>query len=167
MDESDSTQAHNGVSDIFTELIAKNFPSECKGSLQNLVEEAKKSEWRESILLLFNQCYQTAPSPSAADFTTLFSGTAPQPKVGSPHLELRSAEPLSLKRLNEVSMLPIRAAKASALQSRLIPSSSTITSHIRKARNVTWQYKRSLPTTEGIYSLPNPVPCYFAMLFQQ
>ncbi|KAL7543894.1 hypothetical protein ACHAXR_013387, partial [Thalassiosira sp. AJA248-18] len=135
-DESESTTQTHGVSDvIFTELIANIFPSECKGSLQTLVEEAKSSQWRESILLLFNKCYQTKPSPGAPDFSTLFSGTAPQPIAGgSPNIELRSAKPLTLKHLNEASMLPIRAAKASALQSRMISSSST--SHIsRKARS--------------------------------
>jgi len=134
-EESESMQSHAGASDMFTELVAKNFPSECTRSLENLVDEAAKSEWRESILLLFNQCYQTTPNPGATDFSTLFSGTIPQQKVGNPNLELRSAEPLVLKHLDETSMQPVRAAKASALQSKMISSSSASSSHIRKARN--------------------------------
>mmetsp|Transcript_5230 Transcript_5230/g.11836 ORF Transcript_5230/g.11836 Transcript_5230/m.11836 type:complete len:3618 (-) Transcript_5230:38-10891(-) len=133
-------KSQNDASDIFPELIVKSFPSKCKVSLESLVKEAKTSEWRESILLLFNQCYQTAPNPadSATDFSALFSDTAPQPITGveCPNLESRSAQPLALQRLTETSMLPIRAAKASALQSRSISSSSSSSSsHIRKARN--------------------------------
>lgn len=141
--ESSSKAAHD-VPDIFTELIVKSFPLECNGSLQNLIEEAKTSEWRESILLLFNQCYQEATNPAdhrsstTTDFASLFSDTAPQANAGvaglCPNLESRSAKPLALKRLNETSMVPIRAAKASTLQSRMVSSASS-TSHIRKARN--------------------------------
>ena len=131
-----STQATHGVSssDIFIELMVKSFPSECKGSLQSLVEEAK-SEWRETILLLFNQCY---PRPSSTDFSALLSDTSDQATAGAgcPILESRSAKPLVLKRLNELSMVPVRAAKSSALQSRMVSSASSAT-HIRKTRNDT------------------------------
>ena len=138
IDKAEPTQQQTrDVSDIFTEFIVKSFPSECKASLRNLVEEAKRSQWRESILLLFNQCYETtmpSPSPSGTDFSSLFSSIATDPQpitgVGCPKLESRSAQPLALKRLYEASMVPIRAAKASVLQSRMIS-----TSHIRKARN--------------------------------
>ena len=86
---------HRGP-DIFTDLIAKNFSAECKESLEKLVEASKKAEWSQSILDLFNRCYQnTKPSPDAIDFSAVFSGTSPQPITGgSPNLQLRSGNKL-------------------------------------------------------------------------
>ena len=136
--ESISQQYPQDVSDIFTQLIAKSFPSQCKASLKKLVDEATKLEWSESILCLFNQYYGSAnksTSSKGLDFSSLFSDTASHPVCGAgyPKLETRSAQPLELKRLNETAVVPLRAAKASALQSRMISTSSS--SHIRKSRN--------------------------------
>lgn len=153
---------HDASDVIFFELLAKNFSTECKNALANLVEESTKCEWRESILQLFNQCYQdgaektdTPSSPQADDFQSIFDAAVDRASQSSPggcplpNLELRSGSQLSLKRLVDVSMVPIRAARSSALQTRALAvggastSTSTSVAHgasgsgssIRKAKN--------------------------------
>ena len=139
--------------DIFTEFIAKNFTPEARASLQKLVEEAQTSGWRDSILQLLNQCYdnqqqqKSSTAGAIIDFSTLLSdasaasSSSPQPTTAneSPNLQSRSGTPLSpLKRLYQQSMVALRAAKASAIQSRMVTSSSSTSggssSHLRKAR---------------------------------
>jgi len=142
-DKLESAQQRKDGSDIFIEHVAdlnRNFLSECKASLKNMVEEATKSDWRESILLILNQTYQSksASSPNSTDFLGMLIGASPtQPvtRVGCPSLHSRSGKPLTLKRLHGIGMLPIRAAKASSLQSRMISGSPSTISHMRKTRN--------------------------------
>lgn len=122
-------------SDVFTTLIVKHFLSECKESLMNMVTEALKSDWRDSILLIFNQHYQakTSSSSNFADISDIISSTSATQPITGPNLRPRSGQPLTLTcSRGTCSMLPIRAAKASTLQSRMISSSS---SSMRKARN--------------------------------
>ena len=136
--ELESIQQAHYDSDVFIELMAKSFSSEFNDSLKNMVEEATKSDWRESILLILNQTYQTAASPSSIDFSVLLNstfGTQTISGVGCPNLQSRSAQPLTITRLYSSCLLPVRAAKASSLQSRLISGSSSTTSHTRKTRN--------------------------------
>lgn len=135
-EEEDQSHVHSGISDMMvTDLIAENFVHECQEGLRKLAQEAKASQWRESILELFGKCYQNTPSLDETTISSLLQDAASQPITdGAPDLHPRSAKPLALKRLYESSMLPIRAAKASALQSRMI-SSAASTSHIRKGRS--------------------------------
>ncbi len=137
--EPESKQQAHFDSVVFIELMAKSFSAEFNESLKNMVEEATKSDWRESILLILNQTYQStsAASPSSTEFSVILSGTSATQTisgVGCPNLQSRSAQPLSLKRLYGSCLVPIRAAKAS-FQSRLISGSSSMTSHTRKTRN--------------------------------
>ena len=143
LDSHEEQDYHDNPDDIFTGLVAKNFSTECKLSLKSLADEASKSEWRESILTLFNQCYETAIPSSGIDFSKMFSDAdvevQPTAAGGLPDLHSRSGQSLSLQRLAQTSMVAIRAARSSALQSRAVPSSSSTTggssSHIRKTKN--------------------------------
>jgi hypothetical protein len=126
--------------DAFAELMAKYFLLKCKESLKNLVDEAIKSDWRESILLIFNQTYQSALASGSGptDFSAILSATSDtQPFTGvrCPNLLSRSAQPLTIKRNLRRCMVPIRAAKASSLQSRIISGSSAANNNMRKTRN--------------------------------
>ena len=119
--------------------MAKRCGAEVATSLKNMVEEAIRSDWRDSILLILNQTYQStsAASPSSTDFSVLLNGTSATQTISGvvcPNLQSRSAQPLTIKRLYSSCLLPIRAAKASSLQSRLISGSSSTTSQ-RKTRN--------------------------------
>ena len=91
------------------------------------------SDLRGAILNLFNQPHSTPPS-ATADFSSVFSAALGAEQKLQPNIALRSGNPLAINRLSNDSMLPIRAAKASALQSRLASSSSISSSHNRKAR---------------------------------
>lgn len=127
-------QAHED-SDVFTTLMVKHFLSECTESLMNMVTEALESDWRDSILLIFNQHYQakTSSSSNFSDVSDILSSTSATQPITGPNLRPRSGQPLTITRFRGTCpMLPIRAAKASTLQSRMISSSS---SSMRKARN--------------------------------
>ena len=135
----EAKQAHDDF-DAFAELMAKYFSVECKESLKNLAEEATKSDWRESILLIFNRTYQSASAsgPSSTDFSAIFSATSDtQPIAGvrCPNLQSRSAQPLTIKRNRRSCMVAIRATKAGSFQSRIISGSSAASSSLRKTRN--------------------------------
>ncbi len=128
------------ISDNFIEVMATSSPSECKESLQLLVKEAVDSEWRESIMLLLNQCFRCASSKSDGATSLkkqLACAETNQLKVGPecPNLQARSGKPLALKCLDTACMLPIRAAKASAIQSRILSGLSSLSSHPRKSAN--------------------------------
>lgn len=116
----------------FTQYTIENFPTECKQSLLKLVEDAKRSKWDEILLLLFTR-YQTNAHASSISFTSLL-GDKPSGSTictEGPNLISRSAVPLNLEHHTGASFLPIRAAKANALQLRMISDS---TNHIRKNR---------------------------------
>lgn len=139
-DESESKEESQDISGDFVQLMATNFPSVCIESLQMLVEEAVKSEWRESILLFLNQFSHGASSMNLDAIglsKQLAVSAANQPITGPdcPNLQSRSGKPLALKYLDSACMLPIRAAKASTLQSRMISGLSALSSHTRKSAN--------------------------------
>ena len=128
------------ISDDFIELMVSSSPSECKESLQMLVEEAVDSEWRESIIVVLKQCFQ-GPSSTSDGETFLKNQLArvatnrPNGALECPNLQSRSGNPLALKCLDTACMLPIRAAKAGAIQSRSSPGPSSLSSHTRKSAN--------------------------------
>jgi len=133
--EAKSIEPAHEDSDAFTKVMVKHFSSECKESLKNMVTEALKSDWRDSILLIFNQHYQAKSSSSSnfTDISDILSGTSATQPITGPNLRPKSGQPLTITRSGGTCpMLPIRAAKASTLQSRMISSSS---SSMRKARN--------------------------------
>ena len=121
-------------SETFADLMIRGFHSEFKRSLQLLVDEARLSQWHETILQLFYICHKNTPS-STTDFSSILSNSSSittMSTAGAPKLESRSGLPLKLRYLAGPSLLPLRAAKANALQLRILPDSST--SHIRKTR---------------------------------
>ncbi|KAL9190922.1 hypothetical protein ACHAXT_000628 [Thalassiosira profunda] len=134
--EAGETKQPNDGTCAVTELIATNFAQECQAGLKKLVKEANASQWRETLLKLFDQRYSAVPSLDEKNLSSLLGDAASQPTADSnPDLQLRSAKPLTLNHLYESSLLPIRAAKASALQSRAVSSAST-TSNLRKSRDL-------------------------------
>jgi E3 ubiquitin-protein ligase UBR4 len=131
----DSIKHVHEDSDAFTKLMVKHFSSECRESLKHMVTEALQSDWRDAILLIFNQHYQAKSSSSSnfTDISDILSGTSATQPITGPNLRPRSGQPLTLTRpRGTCPIIPIRAAKASTLQSRMISSSS---SSMRKARN--------------------------------
>ena len=116
---------------VFTDLLAKNCKVDCQASLKSLVDEASKKEWKESILTFFNECYQTTTPNTTIDYSKLFATSASEATIETGiDLEPRSGTPLAIKRLNQTSMFAIRAARSSALQSRMVttPGGSSRTS---------------------------------------
>lgn len=106
---------------VFTDLLAKNCKVDCQASLKSLVNEASKKEWKESILTFFNECYQTTTPNTTIDYSKLFAASASEATIETGiDLEPRSGTPLAIKRLNQTSMFAIRAARSSALQSRMV-----------------------------------------------
>ena len=55
-------------SETFADLMIRGFHSEFKRSLQLLVDEARLSQWHETILQLFYICHKNTPS-STTDFS--------------------------------------------------------------------------------------------------
>lgn len=131
---------HNHLDNIFAERMIQKFPLECKNSLKSLAEEASKSEWMDSLVAFFNEHYQNTTPSSSLDFSKVFNdadSSTSQTTENNPNIEDRAGKVLALNRLTNTSILAVRAAKSSALQSRAVLSSSgTGSSHsIRKAKN--------------------------------
>ncbi len=64
-----------------------------------------------------------------------------------PNLQSRSGNSLALKCLDTACMLPIRAAKAGAIQSRILPGPSRQAT--QENRPIVFTDRRLPPTTEG------------------
>lgn len=138
VDESNSDLQAHEIPDNFIELLATSFLPECKKSLQTLVKEALRSEWRESIIRVLNQSNQgtrVCDNSLSKQLAIAAAANRPVTELECPNLQSRSGKPLSLKCLDTACMLPVRAAKASAIQTRIISGPSSLSSHARKSAN--------------------------------